>query len=115
MLVLQGPGQGNGGRVEWGPDEQDQLSAMAAKFKKANDKIGLYLCALAEEEINRAQEKGGCMCAGIFYVSLALACEAGAAHSIAHILLPQVQDMFRAAWMEKSRTEMERDLQSTGG
>lgn len=86
---------------QWGLDQQDELSKLAARFKKQDDKEGLYLCALVEEQINRTQKTGGCRCQAMLYLGMALMHQAGADEGIAHILLPVLQDIIREAMSRK--------------
>jgi hypothetical protein len=85
---------------------------MAAKFKEMGDTIGIHLCAIVEEEM-RAVDRGErkCRCLGGFYLALAYnrMCD-GADHELAHLLLPQIQDLMREAGhkaqMERLKAEV---------
>jgi hypothetical protein len=95
-------GHGDDFSSMWGPDQRDALSELAAAFKKSNDKCGLYLCAAAEEEVCRierlqASGQGVCPIELQFLVSLAISRKAGGLHELAHLLFPQVQDLFLGA------------------
>lgn len=85
---------------DWGSDQEEALSELARKYSKAGDKVGLYLCAIVEEEVKRVRGLGsaGCMTGAVFYLSMALAhMSDNADHELCHILLPTVQEMFAKA------------------
>jgi hypothetical protein len=109
MLIIQIDPSGRGGhaRTSWDRDAQDRLGSLAASFKKKDDTAGIHLCAVVEAEMAKAASKeSDCDCVGRFYLALVLSRIAdGADQELAHLLLPQIQEM-----MAESRRRMQIEL-----
>lgn len=82
----------------WGSDQQDALSEMAAEFKKTDDLVGLYLCALVEEQLKCTEKRQrNCPIEAQFFLALALSYKAGALHKLVHVVYPAIGEMFATA------------------
>lgn len=106
--------------VTWGPDQQEELGRMAAKFKENGDTVGVHLCAAVEGEMEK-HRKGDrtCPCVGRFFLAWAfvrmMADKTGddgysAEDLLAHMLLPQIQGLLvegkRRAMLAKLKAEV---------
>lgn len=105
---LGGPGDGG---PPWDDDRRDDLGLMAAEFKKRGDEIGLHLCAIVEAEMERHVRTGCCRVLGVFYLSMIqMRIADDADHELAHILLPQIQEMIRTARHTAMLEELKREV-----
>lgn len=96
----------------WDASNYDWLSSMANNFRENKDSIGVHLCAVVYEEM-RAVDLGQrkCRCLGRFYLALAWnrSCD-GADHELAHLLLPQIQDLMREADHEARMEQLKAEV-----
>lgn len=108
MIVLDIGAAGN--KPEWGPGCVEEIARMAAEFKAADDKIGLYLCALAEECAAKAKEGGTCTIEAYFFGRLAVfASMKGGLHSAVHAMYPALNDMIEHARYRARIADLEQD------
>lgn len=97
-LSADGDSGSSHGGLAWGPDQRDELSRLAKRFKDAGDEGGVHLCALIEGDVKRYQEEGkSCPVEILMYLSIALMRSIDAMHEMAHIVYPGMAELIREA------------------
>jgi hypothetical protein len=112
ILILDAGADGAGGTgTDWNDAKQEELGRWAAEFKAQGDMAGVHLCAVVDEEIKKLKAAGGgCPVTHVFYLALIISRRAnGADHQLAHLLLPQIQELMAKAFHEAEIEQRKRE------